>query len=95
MYQLKDWPIHDLGVKFQDEPTKKVAWKIVKEYFEFFEEEGLDEMIWFMLVQTMKSDSEDVTGKDRSNVLFFYEYTKILNKAVFYLSKLKQEKLNK
>jgi len=64
---------------------KKYAWKILHEFFEAFDEEGPQETLWFMLSAAMKLESEEVDGKERSNMIFFYEYSIAFFKAAYVL----------
>lgn len=71
---------------------KKYAWKVLHEFFEAFDEEGPQETLWFMLAAVMKLESEDVDGKERGNIIFFYEYSVALFKAAYVLYKHHYEK---
>jgi hypothetical protein len=57
------------------------AWNIFHEFFETFDDEGPEELLWFMLTAAMKLDSEEINGRHRGNMIFFYEYTVALFKA--------------
>jgi len=71
---------------------KKYAWKVLHEFFEAFDEEGPQETLWFMLAAAMKLDSEDVDGKERGNLIFFYEYSMALFKAAYVIYRHHYEK---
>ncbi len=71
---------------------KKYAWKILRDFFEAFDEEGAQETLWFMLSAAMKLESEEVDGKERSNMLFFYDYSIPFFKAAYLLYRSHYEK---
>jgi len=68
---------------------KEYAWRILKDYFDTFDEQGPQEILWFMFTTAMKLENEEVSGSERSNMIFFYEYTVALFKAAYLLSKKK------
>jgi hypothetical protein len=85
MSSIKGLPIESLCEKFQIAPDKKKAWKIINEFYDFFDKDGMEEAIQDLLTCYLKSDSEDIDGKDRGNMLYFCEYMKGLNHAVYFL----------
>ncbi|MCG2613961.1 hypothetical protein LZZ85_06700 [Terrimonas sp. NA20] len=85
MNTLEGLPLHSYYKNLQATEKKKYAWKILHEFFEAFDEEGAQETLWFMLSAAMKLESEEVDGKERSNMLFFYDYSMAFYKAVHFL----------
>ncbi len=92
MNTLEGLPLHSHYKNLQATEKKKYAWKILHEFFEAFDKDGAQETLWFMLSAAMKLESEEVDGKERSNMLFFYDYSMILYKAVHFLYKEHQQK---
>ncbi len=86
MHPLHGMPIYELAKHLEEEPSKKIAWQIIKTFYEGFDKENVADSMWHMVTITMQADNEHVEGKDRSNILFFYEYWKILNEAVAFLN---------
>jgi hypothetical protein len=53
-------------------------WQRVAYYFELLDQNGPAEDLWKMLKWAMIADNDHIDQHDRSNMLFFYEYTKEL-----------------
>lgn len=87
--------LHAHYKNLQATEEKKYAWKILHEFFEAFDEEGPQETLWFMLSAAMKLESEEVDGKERSDMLFFYEYSVAFFKAAHVLYRCHEEKVGK
>jgi hypothetical protein len=85
MNTLNGLPLHSHFKNLQATEKKKYAWKVLHEFFEAFDKEGAQETLWFMLSAAMKLESEEVDGKERSNMLFFYDYSVAFYKAVHFL----------
>jgi len=66
---------------------EKNAWGVLHEFYNFFNEESPKEYLWYMLVLSLKSDSEAIDARHRSNMIFFYEYSVALFKAASILYK--------
>lgn len=64
---------------------EKNAWGVLHEFYNFFNEESPKEYLWYMLVLALKSDSEAIDARHRSNMIFFYEYSVALFKAAYTL----------
>lgn len=92
MNTLEGVLLHTHYKNLQATEEKKYAWKILHEFFEAFDEEGPQETLWFMLAAAMKLESEDIDGKERSNIIFFYEYSVALFKAAHVLYQHHYEK---
>ena len=65
-------------------PTKESAWKIITEYFSFFELDEVKDELWVLTAGALGNDDlqQSQKGIDRNNLIFFYEYTKMLFEAV-------------
>jgi hypothetical protein len=90
MNTLDGSPLPELCKKLAESGEKKYAWQILEEYFSTFEETGPRQILWFMLTAAMKLENESVTGEERSNLLFFYEYTIAAFQAAYVLSEAKK-----
>jgi len=84
----------DLQKKLLEERTKAAAWDIIEEYFSFFGMECLKKDLWQMLVGTLTCDEIDglEKGRDRHNLIFFYEYTLLFAQATYLLLQYYQQK---
>ena len=60
-------------------------WRRVDYFFELFNEEGASEELWEMLKLALTNDEEETEGRERSNMLFLYEYTKELYENIYIL----------
>jgi hypothetical protein len=60
-------------------------WLRIDYYFELLDEEGPAEDLWKMLKLALIADNDHIDPRDRSNMLFFYEYTKELFENIFTL----------
>lgn len=65
-------------------------WRRIDYFFELFNEEGASEELWEMLKLALTNDEEETEGRERSNMIFLYEYTKELYELLYIL--LMQEK---
>lgn len=92
MNTLEGFLMHKHYKNLQATDEKKYAWKILSEFFEAFDEDGPQETLWFMLSAALKLESEEIDGKERSNMLFFYEYTVAFFKAAHVLYRYHDEK---
>ena len=95
MNTLEGLPVQAYYRNLQATEEKKYAWKILHEFFEIFDKDGPQELLWFMLSSAMKLESEVVGGRERSNLLFFYDYSIPFFQAVFFLYKDHLEKKGK
>jgi len=64
--------------------TKESAWNIIDEYFSFFSLEDVHNELWLLTAGTLTNEEEQFSQKaiDRSNLIFFFEYTKMFFEAV-------------
>ena len=60
-------------------------WRRIDYFFELFNEEGASEDLWEMLKLALTNDEEETEGRERSNMLFLYEYTKELYENIYIL----------
>jgi hypothetical protein len=77
----------DLQKKLSEKRTKAAAWEAIEGYFSFFGMEGLEKDLWQMLVGTLTSDEMDSLekGRERHDLIFFYEYTLLFAEATYLL----------
>jgi hypothetical protein len=92
MNTLEGLPLHHHYKKLQATEEKKYAWKVVQDFFNAFDEEGVQETLWFILSSAMKLESEEISGTERSNMLFFHDYSQTFFKAVHFLHREYQKK---
>ena len=80
-------------------PRKKkklsYEWRRIDYFFEFFNEEGASEDLWEMLKLALTNDVEGTEGKERSNMIFLYEYTKELYENIYILLHKEKDKARK
>ena len=95
MFLLDEWPVINYLEDLRTEQKEKYAWKIIDDFFQFFDDEGPKEILRDMLTIAMVSDHEEITGKIRSNMIFFYSYSKAFYEAVYFLYEKKENKKNK
>ena len=67
-------------------------WRRIDYYFELLDEKGPEEDLWKMLKLALIADNESIDQRDRSNMLFFFEYTKELFENIYVLLKAQKEK---
>lgn len=92
MNTLEGLPLHSYYKNLEATEEKKYAWKVLHEFFKMFDEDSPQETLWFMLSAAMKLESEAVDGKERSNLLFFYDYSVRFFKAAHFLSEAHRKK---
>lgn len=92
MNTLEGLPLYNHYKKLAATEEKKYAWKVVQEFFKMFDEDGPQETLWFMLSAAMKLESDLVDERERSNLLFFYDYTVYFFKAVHFLHADRQKR---
>jgi hypothetical protein len=85
MNTLQGLPLHGYYKQLIATKEDEYAWNILHEFFETFDDEGPQEILWFMLTNVMKLDSEEINGRLRGNMIFFYEYAVALFKATHVL----------
>ncbi|MEO6230427.1 MAG: hypothetical protein ABJB11_13730 [Ferruginibacter sp.] len=73
--------------KTKDQQNKALSkeWQQIAYYFELLDKEGPAEDCWKMLKLALVADNDKTNARDRSNMLFFYEYTKQLFENVYTL----------
>jgi hypothetical protein len=67
-----------------EKKTTKAAWDIIHEYFNFFGIDHIKNELWVLTVGTITNDEmqQSENGKDRYNLIFFFEYTRIFVEAI-------------
>jgi hypothetical protein len=84
----------NLHQEFTEKQTKESAWEIIDEYFHSFGLEEIYNELWLLTAGTLTNEETQFSQKaiDRSNLIFFFEYTKMFFEAVQLLySKHKKE----
>ena len=92
MNTLQGLPILSSYNKLQKNEKEKHAWAVLHEFFDFFDEQSVKEYLWFILVMTLKNDSDEIDARNRGNMLFFYEYCLALFKAAQTLNSKQHKK---
>jgi hypothetical protein len=86
MNTLEGLPIlehyHNLLAKHEE----KEALEIFREFFDYFANDSPKEYLWFMLATALKNESDEIQPRQRSEMIFFYEYCLALFKAAQVLS---------
>ena len=85
MYTLQGLPMLCHYRNLLSSGETKFAWSIFRDFFESMDEKGPGELLWYMLTVCMKSESEEMDARQRSNLIFFYEYCTIFFKAAYLL----------
>lgn len=65
-------------LKFQ---KQKDAWAVFHEFFDFFDGDSPKEHQWYLLIMSLTNSSDEMGAKQRSNLIFFFEYSLALIKA--------------
>lgn len=75
-------------------PNMETASQIVSEYFDFFGNEKPLEDLWLLTIGALTNDEVHQTqnAKDRYNLIFFYEFTKLFVEAAAVLNGKSQTK---
>jgi hypothetical protein len=70
-----------------ENPNQAAAGAIIKEYFSFFGKEKAGEELWLLTTGTLTNDEmhQAQSGRDRHDLLFFYEFTKMVLESAHYL----------
>ena len=97
MNTLDGLPILDHYTSLLEKGKEENARGVLHEFFDYFGEDSPREHLWFMLVLALKSNSETITARHRSNMIFFYEYSVALFKAahVLYMQQKKPARRKK
>jgi hypothetical protein len=67
-------------------------WRRVDHFFGWFDAEFATEKLWEILKLALTNGNEDTEVKERSNMIFFFEYTKELYENVGILLQKEKEK---
>jgi len=80
--------LSNLRQELLDKQTKQSAWNIIEEYFNFFGLEDVHNELWLLTAATVTNDElqPSQNGKDRQNLIFFFEYTKMFFEAAHLLN---------
>lgn len=85
MNTFEGLPVGDYLASLHQTGKRKYAWKIMDEYFEFYGADRPADILWTLVTIAMKSDSEEINGRERENFICFYEYTLLLIEAGHHL----------
>ncbi|MDB5275796.1 MAG: hypothetical protein JWR61_751 [Ferruginibacter sp.] len=72
-------------IKKKQQRALPYEWQRIAYYFELLDEEGPAEDLWKILKLALIADNDHTDEHERSNMLFFYEYTKELFQHVYTL----------
>jgi hypothetical protein len=73
--------------------TEESAWTIINEYFRSFELQDVQQELWTLTAGALGNNDiqQFQKGIERSNLIFFYEYTRMFFEAVDILRKKKED----
>jgi hypothetical protein len=73
--------------ELRDSSNPETAQQIIAEYFSFFGKEKVGEELWMLVTGTLTNDDmhQAATAKGRHDLIFFYEWTKMVMEAVYCL----------
>ena len=76
--------VNELARKFLLYPDNKTARDIISHYFEFIDVKDIHQELWELTVGLLTNDefNESAKGRDRLNVMYFFEFTKLFVEAV-------------
>ena len=76
--------LSSLHQELTEKQTKESAWDIIDEYFHSFGLEEIYNELWLLTAGTLTNEETQFSQKaiDRSNVIFFFEYTMLFFEAV-------------
>jgi hypothetical protein len=77
--------------------SKEAAWKVIEEYCSFFGLETVHNELWLLTAAALTNDEVEEAEKaqGRQDLIFFFEYTKMLMEAVYLLYEKRREKRRK
>ena len=55
--------IRKLQLALQKNPSKKIAWEIVNEFYEMYHKDSVNNHLWFLATSAMTNEAEDLTTK--------------------------------
>lgn len=81
MNTLEGLPIFDYYTNLLAKGKEQHALAILHEFFDYFPADSSREFLWFMLATALKNESDEIQPRQRSEMIFFYEYCIALFKA--------------
>lgn len=87
MHPLEGLDIREFDKKLQHAPTASLAWKIINEYYAYYGKDEAPDSLWAIVADALTSDDDGIDNHKRGNMIFFYEYTRALLRAVYVLHK--------
>jgi hypothetical protein len=77
----------NLRQHLQQAPAPAAAWAIVEEYFHFIKPAGFQQQLWVLTVGLLTNDEmqQAEKGRQRHDIIFFFEFTLAFAEAVHYL----------
>jgi len=86
--------LNKLRQDFTKAQTKKAAWNIIEEYFNFFGLYDIHDELWLLTAGMLTNDEMEQTekGTDKHNLIFFFEFTKMFAEAAHLLHNKRQKK---
>ena len=95
MNTLDGFPILDHYKQLLATGKQQDAWKILQEFFDYFQEDSPRDYLWYILVTALKNDGDGSDGRTRVNMIFFYEYCTALFKAAETLCRQQEKRTRK
>lgn len=74
MHPLQGLAIYDCHQKAIAQSSSHPAIEVCQAFFDFYQGDMAKDYLLFMLHQSLASEQEGIDGKDRENLLYFYEY---------------------
>jgi len=86
--------LNKLHQELAEKQTKESAWDIIDEYFSFFGLESIHHELWLLTAGTLSNEEMQFAQRpvDRSNLIFFFEFSKMFYEAVYLLHSKHNEK---
>jgi hypothetical protein len=80
--KLENWRL-----ELRQSPNAETARQVIAEYFSFFGMEKAKEELWLLTFGTITNDEVEQVknGRDRADLLFYYEFTGMMMEATRYL----------
>lgn len=74
MHPLQGLSIYDLHQQAIAGSSSSSAIAVCRAFFDFYQGDMAKDYLLFMLHQSLASEQEGIGGRERENLLFFYEY---------------------
>jgi len=79
--------LKELHQQFTETPVEATANRIMEQYFSYCDAEHVQDELWALTHGAITNEllTDTQTAAERHNLIFFYEYTSLFIKAVYYL----------